>query len=522
MTDKGSHERKITGAASIVGSATVLSRILGYVRDATVAYVFGAGMATDAFFMAFRIANLLRRLVGEGALTSSFVPIFTEEMNRRSKEETRRLAARLFTVFTLILLILTALGMIFSNDIVLLMSPGFARDPEKFSLTVKLTRLMFPYMVFIGLMAMAMGVLNSLRHFTAPALAPVFLNLGIIASIFVIAPFLQTPVYAIATGVLIGGAFQFLIQLPYLRKYGFLPFPSFNFSDPAIKKIFALMGPAAIGVGIYQIDIFVTMWFSSQLVEGSVSYLYYAGRLMELPLGIFGVAVSTAVLPSLSEQVSKKDWDGFRHSLSFAVRIVNFVNIPATVGLFVLSYPIVDILFRRGEFGSAAANGTAVVLYYYTIGLVPVSVSRILTAVFYSLKDTTTPLLIALVTLIFNVIFCFALVGPLSYGGLALATSLSSTINCILLLVVLKKRFGRFGGGLILGSALKSAAASVVMGILIYLVFHLIGFEGLSAAAKMVIMALALVVGIITYITSSRVLKTPELAFLKGFLKKGE
>lgn len=520
MPDKSSHERKITGAASIVGAATVLSRVLGYTRDAAIAYVFGAGMYTDAFFMAFRIANLLRRLVGEGALTSSFIPIFTDELNRRGKEGTRRLTSSLFTVFTIILLVLTVLGMIFSREIVWLMSPGFARDPEKFSITVNLTRLMFPYMVFIGLMAMAMGVLNSLRHFTAPAISPIFLSMAVIASVFVIAPFLHTPVYALAIGVIIGGALQFFVQLPYLKKHGFLPRPSLSFSDPAIKRIFVLMGPAAVGVGVYQLNIFVTLWFSSQLAEGSVSYLYYASRLMELPLGVFGVAVTTAVLPSLSEQVSKKEWDGFRRSLSFAVRIVNFVNIPATVGLFVLSYPIVDLLFRRGEFGAAAAGGTAVALYYYTVGLVPVSVSRVLTAVFYSLKDTATPVLIALVSLVFNVVFCFILVGPLSYGGLALATSLSAAVNCAVLLVVLKKRFGRFGGGLILASALKSAAASLVMGALIYLVFRVAGFEGMGSAAKILVMALALVVGVVTYISSSRVLRTEEIAFLKGFLKK--
>ncbi|MBI5642909.1 MAG: murein biosynthesis integral membrane protein MurJ [Deltaproteobacteria bacterium] len=515
-----SHEKKITGAASIVGSATVLSRILGYIRDAAVAYVFGAGLYSDAFFMAFRISNLLRRLVGEGALTSSFIPIFTEEMSKRSKEDTRNLVSSVFTIFAIILTGLAVLGIIFSKEIVWVMSPGFASDPLKFGLTIELTRLMFPYMVFIGLMAIAMGVLNSYRHFTAPALSPVFFNLAIILCVFALAPFLDTPVFALAIGVLLGGVLQFLVQLPYMRKFGMMPRPLFNFKDPAIKKIFALMAPAAFGVGVYQLNIMVTLWFSSRLAEGSVSYLYYAGRLMELPLGVFGVAVSTAVLPSLSEHVAKKDWDGFRGSLSFALRIVNFVTIPATIGLFVLSFPIIDILFRRGEFGGAASEGTAIALYYYAIGLVPVSISRILSSVFYSSKDTVTPVWIAFISFIANVIFCFLLVEPLGHGGLALATSLSSIVNTIILLLVLKKRFGRFDGRAIFKSAFKSGVASLIMGVIIYLIIFKSGFEAMAMPVKTVLLSVCLVVGVAVYVILARVMKVPEIMFLKDFIKK--
>lgn len=518
---KGSSEGRITGAASIVGAATVASRVLGYIRDAAVAYVFGAGLYADAFFMAFRIANLLRRLVGEGALTSSFIPIFTEEKGRRSPEGTRELVSSVFTLFALILAAMAVLGIVFSREIVVVMAPGFLTDPEKFRTTVELTRLMFPYMVFIGLMAIAMGVLNSYRHFTAPALSPVLFNLSIIASIFAVTPFLATPVYALAIGVLVGGFLQFALQVPYLGRYGASPRPRMKFTDPAIKRIFLLMGPAAFGVGVYQLNIFVTLWFSSQLPEGAVSYLYYAGRLMELPLGVFGVAVSTAALPSLAEHASARDWDGFRDSLSFALRIVNFVTIPAMFGLFVLSYPIIDVLFRRGEFGAEATAGTAIALYYYTIGLVPVAVSRILTSVFYSLKDTVTPVWIAFVTLIFNVIFCFLFIGPLGHGGLALATSLSSVIGVVVLLVVLRVRFGRFGGRSILSSSLKSTVASAVMGGIIYMLISKSGFGSHGAAARTALIGVSLAVGVATYIASAVLLKVPEVSFLKGILRKG-
>ncbi len=519
MASRDTHEGRIAGAASVVGSATVLSRIAGYARDAAIAYVFGAGLAADAFFMAFRIANLLRRLVGEGALTSSFIPIFTEELGLRSREEAKRLLSSIFTLFTLILAALTVLGMVFSKEIVWLMSPGFLSDPVKFDLTVSLTRLMFPYMLFVGLMAVAMGALNSVKHFVAPAISPLFFNIIIILAVLTLTPFLQIPVYALAVGVLIGGLFQFVLQLPYLRRYGLSPTPLFHFKDKAIWKIFLLMGPAAFGVGVYQLNIFVTLWFSSQLAEGSVSYLYYAGRLMELPLGVFGVAIATAALPSLSEHAAKKEWDGFRESLSFALRIVNFVTIPATAGLVILSYPVIDVLFKRGSFNDAALSGTAIALSYYAVGLVPVAVSRILSSVFYSLKDTATPVYVALVSFVVNVVLCFALIKPLGHGGLALATSLSSAVNAVFLLVVLRKRFGRFDGRGIFSSALKSSVASLLMMGTIFVLIRFLYSEPLGMVWKAGILLLAIVSGIVIYIALARIFKSSEVLFLKNYIK---
>lgn len=518
MSTDEQHKKKITGAASIIGGATVLSRIAGYVRDATIAYIFGAGIYADAFFMAFRIANLLRRLVGEGALTSSFVPIFTEELHLRTKESAQELLSKVFTLFFIILVIVTALSMIFSREIVYIMSPGFAADPVKFDLTVSLTRIMFPYLIFVGMMAIAMGALNSVKHFAMPAVSPLFFNLAIIASIFALVPLFSTPIYALAAAVLIGGFVQCVIHFPYLKRFSLMPRPIFNFKDPAIKKILLLMGPAAFGVGIYQLNIFVTMWFSSQLPEGAVSYLYYAGRLMEVPLGIFGIAVATAALPSLSEHAAKKEWEQFRSSLSFAMRIINFVCIPATVGLFILSYPIIDVLFRRGEFGTTATAGTAVALYYYALGLVPVSTSRILSSVFYSLKDTATPVYAAVAAFVVNAVLCYLLIKPLGHGGLALATSISAAINAAILLIILKRKFGRFEGALILASAAKSLAASIVMGATIYLLVSLVSGMGRLVLTAAIIIGCGL--GIIIYILLAKAFKTPEVAFLKDILRR--
>lgn len=520
MGDSHKNERAITGAASIIGGATVVSRVLGYIRDAVIAYVFGAGLHSDAFFMAFRISNLLRRLLGEGALTSTFIPIFTEEMGKRDKKELRDMTSTVFTVFAIILIALAGAGMIFSRQIVTIMSPGFAADPLKFSLTINLTRIMFPFMLTVGLMAIAMGVLNSYRHFAIPAISPALFNIVIIISIFAFIPFLDEPIYAVAIGVLIGGAVQFIIHVPWLVRYGMSPRPLFNFKDPAIKKIFLLMAPAAFATGIYQLNIFVTLWFSSQLASGSVSYLYYSGRIMELPLGVFGVAISSAALPSLSAQVANKDWEGFKSSISFAVRLVNFIMLPATIGLLILSYPIIDILFRRGHFGPEAAHETAIALGYYAIGLVPVAGSRILISVFYSLKDTITPVWASAAAFIANLILCIVLVGPLKHGGLALATSISSIVNVAILLVILKKRYGRIGGRVMLVSAGKAALASIAMGAVIFIIIFKTGFTTDGAVYKSVFLALSLVAGIAVYLITARLLKTSEVMFLKGFLKK--
>ncbi len=515
------YSTRIAGAASIMGSLTLVSRLLGYVRDAFIAYLFGAGLQADAFFVAFRVSNLLRRLLGEGALTSSFVPVFTDVLNTRSKEDARRVASSVFFLFLILLLLLTAGGIIFSEEIVWLMSPGFSSIPEKFPLTVNLTRLMFPYMIFIGLMAIVMGVLNSMGHFTAPALSPVFFNISIILSMFFLVPFMDEPVYALAWGVLLGGVVQFAIQVPVLKRYGMGLSPSLVWRDPAIRRIFVLLGPAVVGVGVYQLNIFVIMRFASDLADGSVSYLYYASRLMELPLGVFGVAVSTAVLPSLSECVANRDWTGFRESLSFAMRMVNLVTIPATIGLVVLGLPVVDILFGRGEFTMSATLNTAYALYFYAVGLVPVAVSRILVSVYYSLRDTITPVWTAFLSFLFNILMCLVLVGPLGHGGLALATSLSSLLNALLLFVILRARVGGVDGRRVLTSAWRSTMASVAMGAIVYGVTLLVDWHTMAVLPKTAFTLACVGMGVVVYVALCGLFRVEELPFLKNLLKKG-
>ncbi|MBI5599395.1 MAG: murein biosynthesis integral membrane protein MurJ [Deltaproteobacteria bacterium] len=513
-------EKNITKAASIMGSATMLSRVMGYLRDAVIAYIFGAGMSADAFFIAFRVSNLLRRLVGEGAMTSSFIPIFTDCLADRTKDEVKGFVSGFFTLFFLILVVLAIAGMLFSEGLVNVMSPGFAGVEDKFRLTVSLTRFMFPHMVFVGLMAAAMGVLHSLRQFIAPAVSPILFNIAIILSALVVAPFLKEPVYALAFGVVVGGALQVAMQIPFLKRHGLVPRPSLRLNDPYIKKVFVLMGPALIGIGVYQLNVFVTTRFASRLAEGSVSYLYYASRLMELPLGIFGVAFTQALLPSLSEFVTKKDFASFKGSLSFTMRMVNFVNIPATVGLMVLGLPIIDILFTRGSFGGADAANTAFALTFYALGIVPVASSRVLVSVFYSLKDTLTPVIGALMSFAFNIAMCLILIKPLRHGGLALATTLAAVVDLVFLSVALRLKVGNFGVKGIVSSALKSVAAAALMGVAVYAIIHYSGWHGLEKLARAAVLSASIGSGGVIYLVACRAFGAPEVAFLKELVEE--
>ncbi|MEI9478030.1 MAG: murein biosynthesis integral membrane protein MurJ, partial [Deltaproteobacteria bacterium] len=318
-----SEKHTITRAASTIGMGTLLSRILGFLRDMVTAHFFGAGMAADAFFVAFRIPNLWRRLVGEGALTISFIPVYTEYLTQRPEEESRELTHIAFTIAGVILFVLTLLGVVFSPLLIRIIAPGwFVNYPEKFQLTVSLNRMIFPYLFFIGLFALSMGVLNSRRHFAAPAIAPVFLNISMILSVFLFYSSFQRPVMALALGVLAGGVIQFLFQIPFLLKKGISFRFNFNFRHPAMKRIGLLMVPGMIGTPVYQLNVFIDTIFACFLPGGSVSYLYFADRLLEFPLGIFAMAVGMASLPSFSALVSGGRLEELKETTSFALRLV--------------------------------------------------------------------------------------------------------------------------------------------------------------------------------------------------------
>jgi putative peptidoglycan lipid II flippase len=459
-----SEATRITKAAGIVGTATLLSRILGFIRDVVVAWFFGAGLAADAFFIAFTIPNLLRRLFAEGSLTISFIPVFTECLFKRGREEAFRLARSAWWLLTIVLAAVALLGVLFSPLIVKVIARGFLSSPEKFDLTILLTRIMFPYIFFISLVALAMGILNALGHFAAPALAPVLLNLAMIGSVLLLSPHLAEPSKGLAIGVIIGGVLQLALQIPFMVRKGFHLFVRSPLYHPGIKRIALLMVPAIFGAAVYQMNIVVARLLASYLPEGSVSYLYYADRLVQFPLGVFAIALATAVLPSLSKQAAAKDMEGLRASFSYALRLVFFVSIPAMTGLIILREPIVRLLFQRGAFDLATTHLTAEALLYYAIGLWAFSGVRIVVATFYALQDTKTPVKIAVISLFVNIVLSVLLMGPMRHSGLALATSLASGVNFILLIGALKKRLGRIGARDILRSVFRTTASAAVMG----------------------------------------------------------
>ena len=458
-----SEKKQIARAAGVLGFATIISRVLGMVRDMAVSRLFGAGLATDAFFAAFQIPNMLRRFFAEGALTSAFVPTFSEWLTQKGEDEARELANACFTILTIVMAAVTLAGIILSPAIVSLMFPGFRAEPAKFELTVFLNRLMFPYIFFVSLVALCMGILNTVRHFFTPAISTVFLNISMILCAWLFHDRFQVPITALAVGVIIGGFLQLALQLPTLWSKGFPIRPRFNPRHPAVRKIALLMGPSVFGVGVYYLNLTVGNILASLLPQGSVSYLYYAQRLFEFPQGIFTVSVAQAVLPSMSRQAAAGEMDQLKESLAFGLRLTLFVTIPATAGLMVCATPIFSLLFMGGEFDYAKAASSAEALFYYSMGLALVALVRVLVPAFYALKDTKTPVAIAFAAFVLNVLFSLLLMGPLKHGGLALASSISALGNMGLLLLFLRRKIGPFGGRKIFVSGFKAFLAAIPM-----------------------------------------------------------
>jgi len=516
-----SENHQITRAATTVGTGTFLSRITGFIRDMVVAYFFGAGMITDSFFVAFRIPNLWRRLVGEGALTISFIPVYTQYLTQRTEKESQEVTHIAFTIAGVAFIILTALGILFSPILIRIFALTWSPTSEKFQLAVTLNRIMFPYLFFMGLFALSMGILNSFRHFFAPSFATVFLNLSIIVSVFLFYDTLQKPVMALAIGVLLGGMLQFFFQIPFLmkKKIGFRF--NFNVRHPAMRQIGLLIIPGLIGTAVYQFNVLVDTMFATALPDGSVSYLYYADRLMEFPLGIFVIAIGTAALPSFSTLVSQGKIEEFKETVSFAFRLGSFICIPAMVGLIALKTPIFHLLFQRGRFDAFATESTARALLCYSVGLWAVGGVRVLAPAFYSLRDTWTPFKIGLICLGTNVILNTILMHPLKHAGLALATSLSAVLNLLLLYRALNHKLGGLDVEKNVKSLLRSFLCSLPMGLAAYLVCSLGDW---TVSGNMLEKALLLGTGMITglgvYIACSFWAKNEAMVFLMKMVRK--
>lgn len=511
---------RVIKAAGVVGAATLLSRILGFVRDAVIAWYFGAGFSSDAFIAAFRIPNLFRRLFAEGSLSSAFIPIFTEYLIDKGQREAFSLARSAFRLLSIVLITMAIGGILLSPWIVRIIAPGFVAD--KLALTVDLTRLMFPYFVFVGLMALCMGILNVLGHFAAPALAPVLLNIAIIGSVLFLSPVLATPVVGLAIGVLIGGFLQLALQLPVLVRRGFHFWQKAKLMHPGLKRMALLIPPILLGGAVYQINIIIGTLLGSLLAEGSVTYLYFADRLVQFPLGIFAMAAATAVLPSLSRQAAAGEVDDLKNTFTQALKLVFFISIPAMVGLIVLREPIVALLFQRGEFDATASLLTAQAVLYYSLGLWAFSAVRIVAATFFALQDTRTPALMAVISIIANIILGVILMKPLAHGGLALATAMASMLNLGLLVYALRIKLGSLGWRSIALSACKILLNSIGMGLAVWAAAEaIIPTENRTLAGLLGGVATSMVIGLCSYGILSYAVKSQELKIILAEFKKG-
>ncbi len=519
-----SEEVEVTRSGGTISALTLTSRVLGMIRDIVIARAFGAGIVADAFFVAFSIPNMLRRMLGEGSLTISFVPVFTEELETKPRDEAMKLAYSTFWLALIILLVITALGMILAPWITRLLAPGFISIPEKIALAEKMTRQLFPYTLLICLVALAMGVLNSFKHFVMPSASPIFLNISLIASVLIINHRFQFwhPGFALVIGVLAGGVVQFLAQVPVLIRYGFTFKPILELNHPGLRKIWRLMLPSIFGASIYQINLLIATIFVSPF-EGGRSYIYYADRLVQLPLAIFAIALATAILPSLSQFASQKQWQEFERLVNFGLRLVGFLIIPSMLGLILLRIPIISLIYQHGTFSAQDTQSTAFALLFYGLALWAGAGVRIMASGYYSLQDAKTPVWCGFIAMLVNLLGCIFLtrISYLGFAGVALATALATIINFLLLVLLFSKKPISFHFQMILKTAGKSLIACLP---LILISLYLSRFSLWLDPGRILEKLLWLLGGVIisagVYFLLARVLKMEELETLKQILRR--
>jgi putative peptidoglycan lipid II flippase len=427
-------------STGIVSAMTSLSRVTGFVRDMVYAQMFGAGAGTDAFFVAFRIPNFLRRLSAEGAFAQAFVPVFSEYQTQRTPAELKELVDQVAGALGAILLLITAVGVVAAPLVILLFAPGFTADASQFALTVDMLRITFPYLLFISLTAFAGGILNSCGRFTIPAVTPVLLNLTMIAAALWLAPRMAQPVVGLAWGVFIAGVIQLAFQIPFLLRIKLLPRPRWNWAAAGVRKVLKLMLPALFGSSVAQVNLLIDTLLASFLVTGSVSWLYYSDRLVEFPLGIFGVALGTVILPRLSRQHASAESDDFSRTLDWALRWALLIGVGATVALVILSGPLLSALFQYGAFDAHDVRMSARSLMAFALGLVAFMLIKVLAPGFYARQDTRTPVKYGLITMGANTAMTLVFIWPLAHAGLALSTALASFLNAGLLFFQLRRQ----------------------------------------------------------------------------------
>ena len=511
--------KKITDNWGLVGLLTFISRLIGYLRDVVVAYYFGASYQTDAFYVAFRIPNLLRRLFAEGSITVAFVPIFTEYLNE-GYEEAKKALNSIFTVLFFVICIISVLGIIFSPFIVKLFAYGF--DEKTFELAVELNRIMFPYIVFISLAALSMGILNTLKHFFAPAFSPALFNIIIILSIAAFYNVFDNPLKALAVGVLIGGAMQLIINIPFLIKNNFLFRFSGNLFHPAVRGLVILVAPQLFGLAVYNFNILVNTQYASFMPDGTITYLYFSERLIEFPLGVIAVSIATVMLPKLSAEAASKNFDVFRKDYLFSLQMMLYILIPSLMGLIALRVPLCMVLFQRGEFSDTAVLNTAQAVLGYAIGLWAIGGLRITVPAFYALKDTKTPVKIAFIAFIVNIIFGYVLGIYFSMHqlGLAIASSISSILNFILLFYILNSRTKQLFSRQFILFVTRITIIALLMGISTWFLSGYINWSDNESFTNFIALSGIILTSFVIYFGLTKFIKIKEADYLLSILRR--
>ncbi len=488
-------------------------------REMAVAWAVGAGRAADALFVAFRIPNLLRELLAEGAISAGFIPVFTAQIATRPREEARDLARAAWTAMAVILACVVAAGIIAAPWVVAATAPGFRTDPDKFALTVRLTRIIFPFLGFIGLAALAMGILNSFRRFGPPAFSSSFFNLVVLlaAAIAFVGPQSATGrAIVLAVGMVAGGAAQLLVQAPALYQLGMGFRWRWQPGHPELRRVVRLVLPMAVGLSVTQVSIIINTILASRLPEGSVAYLNYGFRLVHLPLAIFGVALGTALLPTISAQVARGEREAAAGTVSQSLRLVTFIILPAMAGLITLRVPIVQVLFEHGSFDAAATAGTAEAVLFYALGLWAFAGVRIVVPAFYAMNDTRTPVVAAAVATVANIVLNLALMRPLGHGGLALATAISAAINLAILAVLLSRRWGGLEWAGVGRVFLQAATGAILLGAVGIGVSALPIWQGPGPGtlAKILVLSAAIPAAFGVYLGAQAAMRSEELGLV--------
>lgn len=513
----GEARRSLMQSAGLIGLLTLMSRVLGFARDVISAKIFGTSGAWDAFLLAFTLPNFLRRLVGEGALASAFVPVYSEVLKERGREEADRVANIVFTLLScflgVFLLLITALIQWILSTFEL---------PGKIELTLKLLQILFPYILFLGHVALSMGTLYCHKHFFTPSLAPVLLNIFWIFGVLWVCPLagsLEGKAHLLAVTVLLSSVAQLGIQLFPLKKLGFRVRFIFEWFHPAIRKIYGLLLPSIMGFAVTQVSILIDMALAFLLGDGANASLWYGNRLMQFPLGLFGIAMGTALLPTFSEQAAEKNLGQVGETLSFSLRTTFFIVVPASVGLIFLRTPIVQVLFERGNFDALSTARTAATAAFYSIGLFGYSGQKMMTSVFYAIQDTKTPFLVSALAVAVDVVLNLVLMWPLREGGLALATAISGILNFLVLIFLFKKKVAELDLARIARSFTKIVLLSLAMGGMSYWIHQHVRFSFSSSMVNGIAgLTTAILVGIALYVLLSFIFRVEELG---GILRTG-